>query len=152
MGRSTDELENILEHTHVNGISEYIRENGGDLYDKENPFPEYMRATIRKHGKTQQRIFIEADLSEKYGYKLISGEKHTKERDVVLRLCYAAEFTLKETQTALKLYGMPELYARIPRDALIITVFNERPGSVLEVNSFLAEHRMAPFKSSGVRE
>jgi hypothetical protein len=74
------------------------------------------------------------------------------ERDVILRLCYAAEFTLKETQTALKLYGMSELYAKIPRDALIMVAFHDRPGSVLDVNSCLIKNKMMPLKSSGVQE
>ena len=49
-------------------------------------------------------VFLKADIPERYGYKLLSGEKHTKQRDVILRICYAAEFTLKETQRALRKY------------------------------------------------
>ncbi len=152
MGKTTGDLEKVLESTHINYIDDYIDDNKEAMFDGERLFTDYMRETIRLHGKTQQRIFIDADLSEKYGYKLISGEKHTIERDVILRLCYAAEFTLKETQTALKLYGMSELYARIARDALIMVAFNDRPGSVIEVNSYLIDHKMSPLKSSGVQE
>ena len=91
-------------------------------------------------------------MSEKYGYKLLSGEKHTKQRDVILRLCYAAELSLEETQKALKLYRMPELYAKIPRDAMIMIAFNERPGSIIDVNSFLKKNGMEILRSSGVQE
>ncbi len=152
MSKSTGDLEKILESTHMSQISDYMEDNKEELFEGDRLFTDYMRDTIRLHGKTQQRIFIDADLSEKYGYKLISGEKHTVERDVILRLCYAAEFTLKETQTALKLYGMSELYAKVARDALIMVAFNERPGSVIEVNSYLIANKMAPLKSSGVQE
>lgn len=33
---------------------------------------------------------MKADIPERYGYKLLSGEKHTRQRDVILRICYAA--------------------------------------------------------------
>ena len=100
----------------------------------------------------QQDVFLAADIPEKYGYKLLSGEKHTKQRDVILRLCYAAELNLDETQKALKLYRMPELYAKIQRDALIMIAFNERPGSIIDVNSFLKKNGMDILRPSGVQD
>ena len=93
-----------------------------------------------------------ADIPERYGYKLISEEKHTRQRDVILRLCYAAHFTLDETQQALRIYGMPELYARFERDALLMIAFNERPGSIIEVNAFLKSHILPPLRTTGVQE
>ena len=67
-------------------------------------------------------------------------------------ICYASELTLEETQKALKLYRMPELYAKIPRDAMIMIAFNERPGSIIDVNSFLKNNGMEILRSSGVQE
>lgn len=83
---------------------------------------------------------------------MITEEKRTRQRDVILRLCYAAHMTLEETQKALKYYRMPELYAKIPRDALIMIAFNERPGSIIDVNSFLKSNGMDVLRSSGVQE
>ena len=97
-------------------------------------------------------VFLRADIPERYGYKLLSGEKRTKQRDVILRICYAAEFTLNETQRALKKYGLPQLYAKIPRDALLMIVFNDRPGSILDVNTLLKENDMLPLRTSGIQE
>ena len=88
----------------------------------------------------------------RYGYKLIAEEKHTRQRDTILRLCYAARMSLDETQRALKYYRMPELYAKIPRDALIMICFNERPGSIIDVNSYLKNNGMDVLRSSGVQE
>jgi hypothetical protein len=59
---------------------------------------------------------------------------------------------LKETQRALRKYGMAELYAKDKRDALIMIVFNERPGSIIEVNALLNEHGQRPLRTSGVQE
>ena len=47
---------------------------------------------------------------------------------------------------------MPELYAKIPRDAMIMIAFNERPGSIIDVNSFLKNNGMEILRSSGVQE
>ena len=107
---------------------------------------------FKEKGVTQQTVFLKADIPERYGYKLLSGEKHTKQRDVILRICYAAEFTLTETQRALKKYGMPELYAKISRDALLMIVFNERPGGIADVNEVLQKHGMDPLRTSGTQE
>jgi hypothetical protein len=107
---------------------------------------------MREKGITQQIAFLKADIPERYGYKLLSGEKHTRQRDIILRICYAAEFTLKETQRALRKYGMPELYAKIPRDALLMIAFNERPGSIIDVNALLKENGMEALRTSGIQE
>jgi len=111
-----------------------------------------MKALFKDKGILQQEVFLFADIPERYGYKLLSEEKRTKQRDVILRICYAGKLSLAETQKALKLYGMPELYARIPRDAVLMVCFNERPGSILDVNTFLKQHNMESLRSSGVQE
>ena len=85
-----------------------------------------MNEKIREKGLKKSDIYIAADISEGYGSKLITQEKTTRQRDVILRLCYAAKLTLSETQHALQLYHMERLYARNKRDALIMVCFNER--------------------------
>ena len=150
--KSTDELEKILGSTHINEVSTYLKSNEESIITNEYAFHEYISNLIKLKNLRKQDVFLAADVSEKYGYKLLSGEKHTKQRDVILRLCYASELTLEETQKALKLYRMPELYAKIPRDAMIMIAFNERPGSIIDVNSFLKNNGMEILRSSGVQE
>ena len=150
--KSTDELEKILGSTHINEVSAYLKSNEESIISNEYAFHEYISKLIKLKNLRKQDVFLAADVSEKYGYKLLSGEKHTKQRDVILRLCYASELTLEETQKALKLYRMPELYAKIPRDAMIMIAFNERPGSIIDVNSFLKKNGMEILRSSGVQE
>lgn len=122
------------------------------MINESNSFFEYMKEIIKEKGLTQQQVFLFADIPERYGYKLLTGEKHTRQRDVILRICYAAELSLAETQRALKKYKMPELYAKIPRDALLMIMFNERPGSIIEVNSYLKQNGMEPLRSSGLQD
>ena len=150
--KSTDELEKILGSTHINEVSAYLKSNEESIITNEYAFHEYISNLIKLKNLRKQDVFLAADGSEKHGYKLLSGEQHTKQRDVILRLCYAAELSLEETQKALKLYRMPELYAKIPRDAMIMIAFNERPGSIIDVNSFLKNNGMEILRSSGVQE
>ena len=150
--KNTEELEKILGFTHVTKIKDYLTDNAESIITSDRPFSDYIRRIIKEKGLKQQDVFLDADIPERYGYKLITEEKHTRQRDVILRLCYAAHMTLEETQRALKYYRMPELYAKIPRDALIMIAFNERPGSIIDVNSFLKSNGMDVIRSSGVQE
>lgn len=150
--KSTEELEKILGSTHVGEIKDYLAENSDSIVVSDRPFSDYIRGLIKEKGLRKQDIFLDADIPERYGYKLITEEKHTRQRDVILRLCYAAHMNLEETQKALKYYRMPELYAKVPRDALIMVCINERPGSVIDVNSFLKKNGMEVLRSSGVQE
>ena len=111
-----------------------------------------MKDLLKEKKITQQMVFLKADIPEKYGYKLLSGEKHTRQRDIILRICYAAELTLEQTQRALRKYEMPQLYAKIPRDALLMLIFKDRPGGIIEVNELLSKNGMEMLRTSGVQE
>ncbi len=150
--KSTDELEKILNNTHINNLDDYFEDNKESILSSDRPFRDYMLGMIKARGLKQQDIFIDADIPERYGYKLISEEKRTRQRDVILRICYASKLTLSETQKALKIYGMPLLYAKVPRDACIMVAFNERPGNILDVNQFLADNGMDILRPSGTLE
>ena len=150
--KTTEELEKVLGNTHVNDTKKYLTENADELLDPDRPFADYMKKLIKEKDLFQQDIFLKADIPDRYGYKLLSEEKHTKQRDVILRLCYAAELTLDETQKALKIYGMPELYARVPRDAVLMIIFNNRPGIIIDVNAYLKKNGVDILRSSGVQD
>ena len=147
--KNTNELEKVLQSTHIKDFDSYCRENIGSSADKS--FAVYMKNILSEKNLTQQLVFLRADIPERYGYKLLSGEKRTRQRDVILRICYAAEMSLVQTQQALKKYEMPELYAKLPRDALLVIVFNERPGDIIEVNEILKEHGMEALRTSGLQ-
>lgn len=147
--KNTDELEKVLQSTHIKNFNAYCRENTGNLADWE--FTVYMKNILSEKNLTQQLVFLRADIPERYGYKLLSGEKRTRQRDVILRICYAAEMSLAQTQRALRKYEMPKLYAKLPRDALLMIIFNERPGDIIEVNEILKEHGMEILRTSGLQ-
>jgi len=144
-----NKLEDKLFKIHVDKIGEFLEENKEEMINDEYAFANYMRRIFKEKGVSQQEIFLYADIPERYGYKLISQEKHTKQRDIILRICYSAGLTIEETQKALRLYGMAELYVEYPRDALIMLIFKDRPGDIIMVNSLLKKNGMEPLRSSG---
>ena len=102
-------------------------------------FTEYMRKTLRKKGMSQQQVFRSADISDKYGYKLISGEKHTRQRDILIKLGIVARFTEAEISEALILYGMAPLYRQNGRDVVLIRALAEGIREVSDVNELLEQ-------------
>ncbi len=150
--KNTEELAAVLGKTHLNEFKKYCEDNKDSMNSEKNSFPVYIKELLYEKGITQQTVFLDGDIPERYGYKLLSGEKRTRQRDVILRICYAANLTLEETQRALKKYGMPELYAKVRRDAMLMIAFNERPGSVYDVNSLLEENGFEPLRKSGIQE
>lgn len=150
--KNTKELVDILGNTHVSEFDRYCREQKESMVTGDHAFSEYIKQLLKEKKITQQVVFLKADIPERYGYKLLSGEKHTRQRDVILRICYAAGLTLDETQRALHKYEMPQLYAKVPRDALLMLIFNERPGGIIEVNELLQKNGMEMLRTSGVQE
>lgn len=150
--KDTRELVKILKETHISEYEAYIDENSESILSEANSFSTYIKDLIAKNNLTQQIVFLHGDIPERYGYKLLSGEKRTKQRDVILRICYGAKLTLDQTQEALKKYGMAELYAKNKRDALLMIAFNERTGSIIDVNTMLKEYGFEALRTSGVQE
>lgn len=142
-------LEERLKGLRMRDIEQFLEDNKKEMLKEERAFADYMRAKIKEKGLSQQDVFLKADIPERYGYKLISQEKHTKQRDIIIRICYAAGFTLDETQRALHLYQMPELFPEFARDAMIMVAINDRPGSIIELNMMLKRNGMEPLRSSG---
>jgi len=138
--KTTNELQAILSKTKPDGLKNYLEENRDSMYLNDKPFAEFMRGQFKTKKLTQQQVFDKAGIPERYGYKLISGEKKTVQRDIILRICIVAGFSLKDTQTALTLYSMPILYSKIPRDSVIIIAINQRFKNVERVDELMEEY------------
>ena len=126
-------------------LPEFLHVHADALLTEPKPFAAYMRAKFKEKGLLQQNIFLAADLSENYGYKLISEEKHTINRDTILRLCLAAGFSMPETQKALILYGMAPLYVRLPRDVVFMAAIQNQILDVHQVNDLLLRCKLPPM-------
>ena len=126
-------------------LAGFFSRNADNLIRSEHPFADYMREKFKEKSILQQDVFLAADLPERYGYKLISEQKHTTQRDTILRLCLAARFDLNETDEALILYGMAPLHTRIPRDMAFIVAIQNRVYDIHDVDAILRENDLPPF-------
>ncbi len=123
----------------------FLQAHADELLTGQRPFAAFMRAKLKEKGVLQQNVFLAADLSENYGYKLISEEKHTTNRDTILRLCMAAGFSVPETEEALIRYGVAPLYVRFPRDIVFLTALRNGIRDVHRVNDLLLACGLPPL-------
>ena len=126
-------------------LADFLEQHRADLITSPRPFADYMRMKFREKGALLQNVFLAADLSENYGYKLIAEEKHTRQRDTILRLCLAARFRLEEVQEALILYGMAPLHGRLARDAVLTVAVQNGIYDLCELNRLLESCGLAPL-------
>lgn len=141
----TSDLLRLLEQTSLEGMEEYLRSHK-EQPASDRPFTDYLRARIRAKKLKQQEVFLRADLPEHYAYKLLSMERHTVQRDYILRLCLGATLSVKETNRALTLYGMSPLYPKVARDAILIIAINNGVFDPWEINRLLEQHGEMPLK------
>ncbi len=144
--KTTDMLDRVLQETHPSKTGAFLETYADRLTDGTHPFSDYMRTVLKEKGIRQQDVFLAADISEGYGYKLISGEKHTRRRDTILRLCLGGRLKLDEVQRALKLYGMAPLYSKIPRDAVLMIAINNCLYEIADVDALLVENGVEPLE------
>ncbi len=124
--KPTDELNALLENMKPDGIDDYLKDNGKYMADDKKAFYYYMKNVLDEKRIKLKDVYSFAGVSESYGSKILSLDKHTKNRDLIVRLCIAGHFSVLETNRALKIYGMSELYAKDPRDACMIVAINNR--------------------------
>lgn len=150
--KTTNILTDILTQTNPDQLNDYFDTQSNKLITEERPFTTYMREMFHKKRIKQQDVFSAADISLGYGYKLISEEKKSKQKDVILRLCIAARFDLNETQHALQLYGMAPLYPKFQRDSVLIVALNHGIHEIDKVNEMLITYGFEPLYSCNVIE
>ncbi len=138
--KPTQELESMLEGTHPDHLSDFLKNNRSSMADSPKAFYYYMKDTLESKRILLKDVYSMAGVTESYGSKILSMEKHTTNRDLILRLCIAGHFTREETDKALKLYGFNTLYAKDPRDACIIVALNHRKYMLCDVDDMLAEN------------
>ena len=143
MEKNTRELIDILKNTNPSELAQY---ESAYLAKTSMSFYRFIDDIIKKKKLKRQDIILKANLPQKYGYKLLSGETHTTDRNKILKLCFSMQMTLVEAQTALKLYGMSELYPKIKRDAMLIIAFNNKIFWIDDINEWLIQQGEEPLE------
>lgn len=135
--KSTDELNAQLQDVKPEQIDKYIKTNSEYLAQGEKAFYYYMKDVLEEKNILLKDVYSFAGVTESWGGKIITMEKHTKNRDLIIRFCIAGHFSLDETNRALKLYGMNPLYAKDKRDVCIIVAINNRKYNFIEIDDIL---------------
>lgn len=135
--KPTNELEEMLGNMKPNNLSEYYKENSIYMADEKKAFYYYFKDIIDTKNMFLKDVYSFAGVTESWGSKIVRMEKHTKDRDHILRLCIAGHFSLEEINRALKLYGMNPLYAKDKRDACFIVAINNRIYDLCEIDEIL---------------
>ena len=112
-------------------------------------FVKYMRKLLNKKHLKKRDVFYLADIPVNYGYKLLLGEKRTKQRDIIIRICLVSTFSIRETQEALRLYEMPILYKKFKRDGLILEGIQKGIKEVDMLNEILERNNVSRLKTCG---
>ncbi len=136
----TDELDKILESVRPEQINIYYKNNRQYMAEGKKAFYYYMKDVLESKNILLKDVYSFAGVTESYGSKILTMEKHTKNRDLIIRFCMAGHFLLGETNRALKLYGMSPLYAKDKRDACLIVAINNRKYDLFEIDNLLEEH------------
>ncbi len=135
--KSTNELNDLLENMKPDQLDSYLKDNSKYMADEKKAFYYYMKDVLDEKNIKLKDVYSFAGVTESYGSKIVTMEKHTKDRDLIIRLCLAGHFNWDETNRALKLYGLSELYAKDPRDACIIVAINNRIFDMYEIDELL---------------
>ncbi|GEM_PF-468171 len=135
--KTTDDLNNMLDNISPRQIGDYLKENKQYLAEGEKAFYYYFKDVLESKNIKLKDIYYLTGVTETYGSKIITMEKHTKNRDLILKLCISGHFTVDEINRALKLYGMSELYAKVARDACIIIAVNNRIFDLYKIDELL---------------
>ena len=111
--------------------------------DSFKSFPEYFRSLPAVQAAGSSELIRLSGLERSYYYQVMKGTRNPG-RDKVLRLCLAAELTLRETTRALELSGNAVLYPRRRRDIIITVAINQKTG-VINANLLLDKYGEEPL-------
>ena len=140
--KNTDDLMNILHGANPKQVQAYLQEN---FAQGQPNFVSYMDELLARKQLKRQEVLLRANLPQKYGYKLLTGESHTTNRDKILRLCFAMELDLKQTQRVLNLYGMNELYPKNQRDVILIVALGKKIYDISQIDEELKKLDLMPL-------
>ena len=137
--KPTDDLDEQLKSMDPGQLDVYLKENRGYLAEAEKEFYYFVKSVLEKNNIMLKVVYQRMDVEESVGSKIIRQERHTRNRDTIIKICLAGHFSLLETNRALKLYNMRELYAKDPRDACLIVLINNRRFEIDDVDEVLKE-------------
>lgn len=99
---------------------------------------------IQNSGLKNSELFLNAGISESFGYQLLNGKRQPS-RDKVLQLGIGLKLSIEKTNVLLKLAEKSELYVKNKRDAVVMFALNNH-FNYIEVNELLEEEACDLFE------
>ena len=116
MEKTTNELLEILESK--KSIEAFFNEEIDELIF--SSLSEYLELLISEKKLKKSTVIKRSNLDKNYAYQIFNGNKEKPSRNKVIMLAFGMGLSVLETRKLLKVAGVSDLYARNPRDSIII--------------------------------
>ena len=113
-------LKNIDDESYLDEFVKITITNFSDL-----SLPNFFQNICKEKGISKSDLIKNAEIDRTYGYQILNGTKKPS-RDKLLKLCISASLDIEESNKALKLGNVGQLYPKNPRDSIIIFGINKK--------------------------
>ena len=113
-------LKNIDDESYLDEFVKITSTNFSDL-----SLPNFFQNICKEKGISKSDLIKNAEIDRTYGYQILNGTKKPS-RDKLLNLCISASLDIEESNKALKLGNVGQLYPKNPRDSIIIFGINKK--------------------------
>lgn len=113
-------LKNIDNESYLDEFVKITSTNFSDL-----SLPNFFQNICKEKGISKSDLIKNAEIDRTYGYQILNGTKKPS-RDKLLKLCISASLDIEESNKALKLGNVGQLYPKNPRDSIIIFGINKK--------------------------
>lgn len=137
MEKTTNELLEILESK--KSIEAFFNEEIDELIF--SSLSEYLELLISEKKLRKSTVIKRSNLDKNYAYQIFNGNKEKPSRNKVTMLAFGMGLSVLETRKLLKVAGVSDLYARNPRDSIIIYCLNKGL-SLIDANEYLNDYNL----------
>ena len=137
MEKTTNELLEILESK--KSIEAFFYEEIDELIF--SSLSEYLELLISEKKLRKSTVIKRSNLDKNYAYQIFNGNKEKPSRNKVIMLAFGMGLSVLETRKLLKVAGVSDLYARNPRDSIIIYCLNKGL-SLIDANEHLNDYNL----------
>ncbi|MEG2788587.1 MAG: hypothetical protein RR942_12305 [Romboutsia sp.] len=114
-------------------LDEFLKTTSDNFSDL--GLPKFFKDICSEKNISKSSLIKNAEIDRTYGYQILNGTKKPS-RDKILKLCISANLNLEESNKALKLGNVGELYPKNPRDSVIIFALNKNL-DILKIDELL---------------
>ena len=130
--KTTSELFQMIEESPEQFASNIQESN---VYGWKMSVASYLDQLLEQYKMSISDFITKTNLSKSFAYQIFSGERNPG-RDILLRIAFAMNLTLEETQELLMMGQKGALYPKVRRDAALICCLEQRL-SLDETDEFL---------------